>query len=257
MLKTRYYLLFGLLCYLLFMLATAPAASLRLLLGDNDRVNVEGLRGSLWQGHADRVIIDDAYPIDDLNWRLHPGALLLLKLSASLQGQFDARPFAAELSVSATGNVQAKSVRAEIAAATLAELAAIPLAQLDGDIDIELASLVWQRGGIPRANGQIHWRQARITVAESVELGDVDIRLEAQDDGVLAKINNREGDLKTSGSARLGDDRQYQLNLILKPLAGAPANLQNSLAMFARRQRNGQFVVQSSGALPDDLLPDF
>src|SRR5699024_2729882 len=80
----KFLLLLGLLAFVIGLLAYLPARVAINWLPTNLGVRLIGVQGTLFDGHAERVIGAD-FSISDLHWRLHPGAVLLGRLSADLR----------------------------------------------------------------------------------------------------------------------------------------------------------------------------
>ena len=64
-----------------------------------------------------------------------------------------------------------------------------------------------------------------------------------------ADIGNSNGQLIISGNLSTQADGKYTLQLQLKPGPGASSNLTGSLAMIAKRQADGSYVINNSGTL--------
>jgi len=126
----------------------------------------------------------------------------------------------------------------------------MPLVQLDGTIDINIEHAEWQENTLPMATGNINWRLASVTVAESVSLGNLTITLgESDNEQLNANIINQGGDIKINGNAELVPETNYAVNIKLSPTATASDNIKRSLGMFAKRQTNGDFVFINEGSL--------
>ena len=136
---------------------------------------------------------------------------------------------------------------------TPAELAArlnMPFGELGGDFNVDLKSLQWSAGGMPVATGNIKWKNAKLTVAETVDLGQVELNIKPDIEGVLTiNISNKNGDLNIKGKASVTEDKRYAVDVNFNPKKNASANIKQSLAMFARRQSNGSFRFKKNGNL--------
>jgi hypothetical protein len=72
---------------------------------------------------------------------------------------------------------------------------------------------------------------------------------ESDDSPLTAKISNKGGQLSLNGDLTTDEAGQYSLKLAMKPNASASSNLINSLGMFAKKQRNGEFILNNTGNL--------
>ncbi len=241
--------LIGTASYLLFLVAHAPASLLHHILPAKNGVRISGLHGALWSGRAASVQIQQ-YQLSNVQWSFNGWKLFTGKLAADIKAQFRGQPVSASIGFSAPGALMLDDARAQIDAATVGELAQIPIAQLGGRFQITLEHVELARGAPPVASGMIIWRQASVTVAETVSLGDVDIQLQnAGDPPLLAIISNHGGDIRLDGKASVKPDGDYQLHLNMKPSINSSDNVRNSLKMFARPQNDGSFQLDNNGNL--------
>jgi hypothetical protein len=135
-------------------------------------------------------------------------------------------------------------------AATLAQLARIPLAELSGSISLTIDQLEWQPGQVPRASGHLQWNSAAVTVSETARLGDIIITLtENKKSPLQASISNRGGEIKLEGEANVSEDGNYSLKLNMLPDKSASRNVRSSLSMIAKPMPNGSFQLNNNGNL--------
>jgi len=103
---------------------------------------------------------------------------------------------------------------------------------------------------VPRIDGTVNWLRAAVTVAETADLGNVSILINQNDDSPLtASISNKGGQLLLNGNLTTDEMGEYALKLTMKPNASASGNLVNTLAMFAKKQPNGAFIIVNNGNL--------
>lgn len=249
--KKKYYLLFAIIAYLGFIISTLPAKLVLDQLTLPANIRISGISGTLWHGQATTVQLDAANKLTDIHWNFALWRLFSAQLSIHLQGKFQQQPFHAQLYATPTGKISAQDVRATISAKTLATLIALPLAQLNGLIQLDLDHISWQPKTLPLASGTIHWKNAAVTVAETARLGNIIITLRQKNQNrILASISNQGGEIKLHGDASAATDASYGLSLEMTPTASASQNIISSLAMFAKKQNNGSFLLKSSGKIP-------
>ena len=247
--STRKLILIGVVSYLLFLIAQAPASLLQQFLPAESGISLNGLQGALWSGRAGNVRIQQ-HQLSNVQWSFNGWKLFTGKLAADIKAQFRGQAVSASIGLSAPGALTLDDTRAQIDAATVGELVQIPIAQLGGRVQIALDHVELPRGAPPVASGMIIWKQASVTVAETVSLGDVNIQLQdAGDPPLLAVISNRGGDIRLSGKASVKRNGDYQLQLNLKPSTSSSDNVRNSLKMFARPQNDGSYQIDNNGNL--------
>ena len=250
--KQRYYVIIAVVSYLLFTLINTPAATVISLLEKNMQIPVKfyGVQGSIWNGQADSLLIQGQPPVSMLQWSLNPLSFLVASLSADIEAQIKQQKIIGNISIGARGNIEASNVRARLDAADVQQLISMPFGELAGDFNLEIKSLQWTGKGLPITSGRLNWKNAKLTMVESVNLGIVELNIEPGKEGeLLATINNRNGDIRIEGKASLQSDKRYTVDLNFNPQNNASNNIKQSLAMFARRQSNGSYQLKKAGNL--------
>jgi len=248
--KKRYYFITATAAYLLILLATIPAKPITELINDNTPVSIQGVSGTLWEGEAYLIRIDNNIQLEQTSWSFNLWKLLIGKLSANIDTSFLGETITAEAGSSFLGRVFVNDLKATVAASEVTRLANIPLARLDGPIILDIQNAQWKQGELPLASGSIKWNDASVTVAESASLGNVLVLLSESEQQLLkAEIKNEGGDISINGSAELIAEADYAAEITLVPSASASNNIKQSLGMFAKRQPNGEYNIKRSGSL--------
>jgi general secretion pathway protein N len=248
--KKRYYFITAIAAYLLILLATIPAKPITELINDNTPVAIAGVSGTLWDGQAYLIRIDNNIQLDETRWSFNLWKLLIGQLSLNIDTSFLGETVTAEAGSSFLGRVFINDLRATVSASEVTTLTNIPIAKLDGPIILDIQHAQWKQGELPLASGSIKWNDASVTVAETASLGNVLILLSESDQQLLnAEIKNNGGDISISGNAELIAEADYAADITLVPNASASKNIRQSLGMFARRQPNGEYNIKKSGPL--------
>lgn len=248
--KTRHYLLTGIIAYIVFLIATLPAAPVLGLLDGNNSIQIDSVRGTVWHGSARTVTIDRRYTLTSTRWSLDAWSLLSASLAADIDTRFEGNNVTTRIGSTLLGRLYLDDTKASISAEQLSRLANIPIAHLSGQIGLDLQHAYWSRDELPHAYGTVTWQQASVTVADSADLGDVRITLDDSEDGQLqALIKNQGGDIKLDGSADLIPEKDYRVAIKLTPTATANDNIKQSLGIFARKQNNGSYLFTNQGSL--------
>ena len=250
--KPVYYIAIAVVSYLLFTLANVPAATVISLAEKNIKLpaKIYGVQGTLWQGNADNLIIQGQPRIDNLQWSLNPLALLLARISADVKASLKDQPVSGHLSMTAGGDILASDVHTQMQAEKVQQLIDMPFGELAGVFNLDIQSLHWQGEGLPETTANIQWQKAKLTLAETVSLGHIEIRITpTETKGLAASIKNKGGMISLSGSASLQPNNQYKLNIQMTPEKNASQNTVQSLSMFARRQPDGSYRFVKNGNL--------
>ena len=247
--KKKYYILTAIVSYFIFLIATIPARPVIDLFGD-DTILITGISGTLWNGKAQVINIDNIAQLNNTKWSLSGWKIFTGKIAADLDTQYSDKNITAELGTSFLGRFFINNLDAEITADDVAKLANIPIAQLSGLISIDIEHAQWKQGELPLATGVINWKDAIVTVAESASLGTVSITLsESEEQLLIADIKNQGGDIKISGNAKLVPEEDYAVNITLSPTATASNNIKQSLGLFSKKQNNGTYLINNTGSL--------
>jgi len=250
--KTRYYILTAVLSYLFFMMSSLPASKLVSLAEDNKLITAKlyGVYGSLWSGGADQINIPKQPPITDFQWSLNPASLLLAKLSSEVSGNIKNQKFIGNISMNALGKVEATDVRARIDSPVMQELLQMPLGELGGVFNLNIESIILNDTPIPSITGTLKWNSAKLTIAETVDLGHINIAIKPNEANQLtATISNEKGQLSLDGTASVDDKKQYTLNLRITPEQNTSSDITQSLTFISRRQTDGSYLIKRKGNL--------
>ena len=248
--RTRTYILTGIIAYLVFLIATIPAAPVIGLVKKNLPATIGHVYGTLWQGYASTLQAPNGIRLDNIHWTFLPSRLLLGKAAVNIDAELLNNAISTEVAAGITGKLTAKDLQLNLAAEEVASLINLPIGELTGDFNIMINHASWSKGTVPIVDGRIDWKDATLTIAEMVDLGRVSVLISEEDTSPLsATLNNSDGDLRLNGNITTTATGDYDLQLSMKPLASASTNVANSLAMFARRQPDASYKFTNKGNL--------
>ena len=249
--KKKYYIFIAVASYFIFLIATIPAKPvIDLATGNNASVNIQGISGTLWDGKAYAISINNNIRLKSTSWSFSLWRLIIGQVAADVHSRYLGNDIDTEIGVSLLGGYFVNNLSTMISAKEVTRLAEIPLAQLAGPISINIEHAQWSSGELPLAEGVINWHNATVTVAETVALGNVTITLNESDEGLLfADIKNQGGDIAIIGAARLVPEADYAIDVKLSPTASAGNNIKQSLGLFAKKLPNGEYHLKNSGSL--------
>ena len=248
--KKRVYIFTAVASYLILLIATIPASLITKTVNNSGIVAIQGISGSLWNGKAYIILIDNNFELKNTKWSFSLWRILTGKISIDINGQYLENDISAEIGTSFLGRYFVKNLQAEIPAQKVMQLVNIPLVQLSGLINFNIDHAQWKQGELPLATGVINWNNALVTVADTVPLGNVSITLRESEQQLLnAEIKNQGGDIKINGMAELVPEADYAINIKLLPTASASDNIKQSLGLIAKKQDNGEYLLNYSGPL--------
>lgn len=248
--KKRVYIFVAVASYLILLIATIPASLITNAVNDRSIVTIHGISGSLWNGKAYIIVINDNIELKNTTWSFSLWKTLIGKISIDINSQYLENDISAEIGTSFLGRYFINDLKAKISAQEAAQLVNIPLVQLSGLISFNIDHAQWKQGELPLATGVINWSNAEVTVADTASLGNVSITLsESEQQLLIADIKNQGGDIKVNGVAELVPEANYAVNIKLLPTASASDNIKQSLGLIAKKQSNGEYLLNYSGAL--------
>lgn len=250
--RTRWLVLLGVAAFLWTALLHAPADRLYAVIasrGEPSAVELHGVHGTVSQGGFAGASLNGRPLLQALEWDLQPAWLLLLRLSADLELRGDPQ---VNMTVSrgVFGRLRLSDTRAGGSfKGTLATLGAPPL-PMEGQVRLVVNSaqladgLLLQVDGLAEFNGLV-WTLAR----EPMVLGDYNANLATDDKGVLAQLASTSGPLEVSGEARLMPDRNWELQLQVKPRPGASPPLLALVRSMGNPDSAGWYHLRRRGTL--------
>jgi len=251
--KLRYLLPLLLGSYLIALLVNLPANRL-LSWVDTQPLRLEGVSGSLLDGHANRLQINPEQRIDNLDWQITLSSLLKARLGSQLTFNYLEGKGSAHAAVSASQTLYLNDGRFEIAAKQLEALLPLPLATFSGQITALIDSAVIKQSGPEEITGRLFWSKASLTtpMPATVKLGQVSADINTDDDGlILVKLYNKGGDLALDGKLTLSAQGQYDLDLKITPARNTTAAIRNGLSQMAQRQSDGSYRIKDKGQLSE------
>lgn len=248
--KKKYYYFTAIISYLVLLIITIPANTVMALFDDDSPVIIQGISGTLWRGKAYNILINNTIKLSNTEWSVTAWKILTGRIALQIDTQYNKNNISGEIGASFLGRIFINELTAKIGAADVAELAAIPLAQLDGLISLDIEHAEWKQGESPLASGRVIWENATVTVTDTASLGKITITLgESEQQQLSADIQNQGGDIKISGSAGLLAEANYTVDIKLLPTASANNNIKQSLGLFAQKQNNGEYLLKKTGSL--------
>ncbi len=248
--KKRVYIFTAVASYFILLIATIPASLITNAVSDRSNITIHGISGSLWNGKAYIISINNKVELNNTKWSFSLWKTLIGKISININSQYLDNDISAEVGTSFLGTYFVNNLKAKISAQEAAQLVDIPLVQLSGLISFNIDHAQWKQGELPLATGVINWKNAKVTVADTASLGNVSITLSESEQQLLnADIKNQGGDIKVSGTAELVPEANYAVSIKLLPASSASDNIKQSLGLFAKKQSNGEYLLNYSGPL--------
>ena len=248
--RIRYYIFTGIIAYFIFLITTIPAAPVIALFSDRIPATITNISGTLWNGQAGTINTRQNVTLKNIEWSFLPWHLLLVNVAIDVNAEFNSKPLSTRISTGISRHLVASNLNVKLDASDIAPFISLPLGELAGEFHLRINRAIFASESVPQLDGTINWNQATVTIAETAELGNVSVMLNENDESpLIASISNKGGHLSLNGNFTTTAQGDYSLQLSMKPNATASDNLVSSLAMFAKKQRNGEFVLNNKGNL--------
>jgi len=234
--------------YLLFLVLGVPASRVLGLVGPlPDQVSLEGVDGTWISGRAGAVRIDRVV-LGDVAWRLAPTGLLLGCLEYHLEAdRAGALAGSGSLGRCLGGRTYVEGLTVRMSAEDLAPALKADLLVPRGQFDVHLESLAWDDETFVEAEGRLAWRGAEAGQGPPVRLGEVNVLLVRDGEGIAGQVTNRGGDATLAGTLTLDRSGRYQFQGLATPREGSDVG--RMLGAVASRQPDGSYILRWSGRL--------
>lgn len=255
---TLRYLLLGLLVFVIGLVVYAPAATLYgwtrpAADAPPSPVALSGVSGTLFDGQAAAINLQNRPLLSNLSWSLQPAKLLLGRLAYHLTTNpvgSDALLLDGRVGVG-IGGTRISDLKLNGGIRSLMAAAGQPFVPVNGQAALNLEHLRLRNGWPSDAAGELQvvglaWTLAR----DPVPLGDYAATLSRDKDDLVALIRTVSGPLELNGDARARPDRSYELHLQLKPKPDAPAMVLNLVRSLGQPDAQGYYHIRQKGQAP-------
>ncbi len=190
----------GIAAYLAFLVATIPASVLVHSLRQPGALDLDGARGTLWNGSARATIAAPGAVLElrALRWRWLPARLAGGRLAFEVEAEAPGIEGRLELA-RGLGGVGLRDVHAQAQAASLAQIAPILGAwRPEGTLTLSAPSIAWDARGAS-GDARLEWRDAALALSAVRPLGSY--RIDAHGEGGPAKlaVSTLDGPLRIEG----------------------------------------------------------
>jgi general secretion pathway protein N len=250
------YIGLGVLLYLIFLVATAPAIWFAKTASrfTDGAISLTRTRGTVWRGSAELHAGAAASGVRDLGrfqWRTQPWWLLLGRAQFSVQLEGSAMRCQAALAVAPWRRVRVTGLEASFPA-SLVSLVYGPAAFFEptGTIELRAADAELSAAGLV-ATIEAQWRGAGGRFTGPATLGDYRIDIAASGETAAIHLTTLRGNLELTGQGRwqVTGDGAIQFNGSAIPKADA-AELEPLLRSLGRDLGGGRRQIRFNGRLP-------
>lgn len=213
-------------------------------------VSLGGVTGTVFAGQASYAS-GPGGAVENLQWTLHPAALLIGRLSADIRIDSDINGFSAEVSRSLFGATTLENVTGSASAGWLAKLGGYTFLPLSGDINVDIERAAFDDTlQFDALSGQIRLGNTRWELLNPpVQLGQVTTALTNTEEGVQLTVVDSSGPLALDGQITIDNSRRYRMEAALRARAGADERLGSMLDQLGKADDEGWHRVREQGRL--------
>ena len=229
--------------YLVFLIATMPAAWVISFVNLPKNTQVSELSGTVWQSYAKQVRINDV-EINNVNSELSFLSLLMfdptvmVKFGGALVNGPEGKLTASQL----LKQIKITDLDISLAANQIAEKLnlAIPI-EAHNFIDISIDEFIVGKPICEQMKGSLKWQKASVTaLSEKVRLGALSANLTCEK-GALTFIMSPKNDLGLTFTAYLRSMTKVSGNGFLKPGANFPEKIKPILPFIGKADKQGRY----------------
>lgn len=235
----------GLVAYVLFVLATFPAQT---ALGwfAPDGLGYRGVRGSVWNGRAQTIWVDDLIEFGETSWQWRWSALLGLRVGWRLEARRPDGFLNTNLTLGPTGSARLVETQSALPLAVIASR--LPDPNVEGDLVVDLEELEIEDGWPVYAQGSVTVGNLVSLTAGGLSLGSFTLELSTQSEAIQGDVKSIAGPLDVEGTLALTPDRNYTLDLMVGVKPDAPEQLRRQLP-FSGTGSQDRLPLSFSGSL--------
>lgn len=250
--KKRWVFVLAALAFVVTLLLHAPAALLYAWTQDPKKpqaVRLHGVYGTLSEGGFAALSVNNRTTLRDARWTLHPAWLALLRVAADFQAG-DEAVLRTHVSRGPFGALRLSGLSSAGSVKSLLQLLGQPALPVEGQARLDLPLLRIKNGVPLEAEGSIEIENLSWTLArEPLPLGSFNAAMSTDKQGITVSFGSGPGPLEVGGTATLGAEKAYELDLQLRPRADAPAQLQTLVRSVGPADGQGWHHLRRKGTL--------
>lgn len=211
-------------------------------------VSLVGVRGTVWDGHADGVSVFGR-DLGELDWKIDKSPLFLRKLHADLRIRGADIDTSGLLRRDAEGNINASDVRFRVPASLLSPALDLPSLRLLGTVSGTFTNVALVNGLIANASGDARWSDAGVSGSAEARFSDIIAEFSSTPGGGIAGTvaDDGKGNLAVDGNFGISATG-FQAEAFLSVRNNDP-RVQESLRYIGEQQADGSSHLVISGQL--------
>jgi general secretion pathway protein N len=202
--------------------------------------------GTVWSGSCDRLRVG-ALAVSGLSWRLHPAALLRLRLGADLASEDPAARGHAQVELAPDGELAITALAASVA---LPGSAGLVPAGVSGTLQLAIDSARIAGAHLVAVQGSVELQQLHVE-NPAADLGGFALQFAPpnQSAAIVGQLRDLNGPLSVTGVLQLSPTGSYDLEGSVAARPGASAELTQLLQWLGPPDAQGRRALSLAGTL--------
>ena len=225
--------------YLVFLVATIPAALVVPSFTKTLPVKLTGLGGTVWTGSATQVNLGKLQ-WQGANWRIHPWSLLLTKLAMTTSLGDQNNNFRGKVTISRSGRLSLEEAYLSMPLENLQALSyGMPVAY-QGRLDAYLPLVIFERNQLFVVDGRVTLGGIKLTAPQLIELGNIKVEFKANNEGEsVGQVSSVDGPVRIEGQIQLKRSAEVLVNLQLAARETG-SDIDKALMLLGKRDPSGR-----------------
>lgn len=241
----RRLILAGIVTLLAGLVILFPARVAYRWLGPPD-VAIGGIEGSIWSGSAAHASGRGVY-LSNIKWSLQPLALVTGKLAYDISARPGSGFLDANIAVNLFGTMTISDLDGAVSLQTFAQIANI--SGLRGDASLRIERLVVVSGIPIDGEGKIEVANLLLPKIAPTTIGGYKANFVAQEDGIVASVEDTDGVVDLAGSLSIAADGSYQFLGLVAAKAATSERIKEDMRFLGSPNERGQYQVRLEGQL--------
>ena len=244
--QAGFFLVVGIVVYLLIVVFTLPAAQVDgYIEAQLPGLSLSAVSGSVFNGQAGHVSYQGK-ALGAAHWQFLSRALLTGRVEYHLDFSTPAGPGKANAGVTFAGKTYGHDIDLTLLPDQLINNFSPVVVRTSGEIKLLIETFEMSNGFPDELTGQAVWKDAAILVPVEMIFGDTVMDMQSIEGELVGRIDN-EGDFDVSGEVALAPAGKYRFELLLSPDAGVSEETVLLLENTTTVQAEGKYLLRSSG----------
>lgn len=237
--------------YLLALLVTLPAATVVGFIPEQEKITVTGVTGSIWQGKAQQVNIQNNYQLQELKWHFDWSALITLRLKIAIEFvNTNGSSGEGEVGLGLSGFFAENLILDGNAPLILSYLSLPVPVNVTGDVSLVINNASQGSPYCEELDGYLVWREANIlSNMGNVDLKSVDIDLTCVDGKINADLKQKSQQIESSINVLLSEGNAYHAKGSIKESPSLAPAIKDALSWLGGKNSDGAIVINLKGKL--------